>query len=200
MPRVCPGTSVILAPVVTLPKRRSSDCDSARLPSIIDGLSISVCHVNGSACHAMSPRAMASSIVLRSAGRSLLQILEEQPRAGASTHSAACRRRSRRAQSRWPAGRTCSKYLVHDVVLRIDESGIEVALEHHQHALHARIRCGGLRSRCQRGARPQRHAHSRGCHRLHKIAALHRRTSSRTNQRECTTRDLIRSACDTLHP
>ena len=37
MPRVWPGTSVILAPVVTLPKRRSSDWDSARLPVIIDG-------------------------------------------------------------------------------------------------------------------------------------------------------------------
>ena len=67
MPRVWPGTSVILAPVVTLPKRRSSDCASARLPSIIDGLNISVCHVNGNACQAMSPRAIASSIVLRSA-------------------------------------------------------------------------------------------------------------------------------------
>ncbi len=67
MPRVCPGTSVIFAPVVTVPKRRSSDCASARLPSIIEGLNISVCHVNGSACQAMSPRAIASSIVLRSA-------------------------------------------------------------------------------------------------------------------------------------
>ena len=35
-PRVWPGTSVILAPVVVRPKRRSSDCDRPMPPEIID--------------------------------------------------------------------------------------------------------------------------------------------------------------------
>ena len=55
-PRVWPGTSVILAPEVTVPKRRSSDCEMPSAPSISDRLKISLHHVKGSACQAMSPR------------------------------------------------------------------------------------------------------------------------------------------------
>ena len=52
-PRVCPGTSVILAPVVFVPKRRSRDCEIPIAPEISVGSINSVCQVNGSACHAM---------------------------------------------------------------------------------------------------------------------------------------------------
>jgi hypothetical protein len=59
MPRVWPGTSVILAPVVMRPKRASSECESAMPAEIMLGSIISVCQLKGMACHAMSPWAMA---------------------------------------------------------------------------------------------------------------------------------------------
>jgi hypothetical protein len=68
MPRVWPGTSVILAPVVVRPKRASSDCERAMPAEIMEASIISVCQLKGRACHAMSPWAMACSMRRRSWG------------------------------------------------------------------------------------------------------------------------------------
>ena len=55
MPRVWPGTSVILAPVVVRPKRASSEWEKAMPAEIIEASIISVCQLKGMACQAMSP-------------------------------------------------------------------------------------------------------------------------------------------------
>ena len=68
MARVCPGTSVILPAMVFLPKRASSSCDRLSPYRNSEASMSSLCAVSGSACHAMSPAAIASSIRLRSLG------------------------------------------------------------------------------------------------------------------------------------
>src|SRR5580700_2769205 len=64
-PIVCPGTSVIFAPAVVRPNRESSDFENPRQPVIMDLSINSVCQLNGRACHAISPAAIAASIFLR---------------------------------------------------------------------------------------------------------------------------------------
>ena len=79
-------------------------------------------------------------------GLSLLQILEEQPRSG-SPHVAPLALGVRGARSLNGLRKVLIEVFMNDVVLRIDKAGIEVTLEHHQHALHPRIGSRRLRSR-----------------------------------------------------
>src|SRR6478752_924545 len=61
MPRVWPGTSVILAQVVIRQKRASSECDREMLDEIMSESIISLCQLKGMACQLMSPWEMACS-------------------------------------------------------------------------------------------------------------------------------------------
>ena len=67
IPRVCPGTSVILAAIVRLPNRASSRWDRLSPNRNRDASMFSLNRLNGRACQATSPASIAASIRLRPA-------------------------------------------------------------------------------------------------------------------------------------
>ncbi len=172
MPRVWPGTSVILAPVVTTPKRRVEGLRNGQtafdhglaehlgLPgegqSVPGDVTAGDCLLHGFAI----------------GGRGLFEVFIEQPRAG-GPHIAALARGICCAGNLDCLGKEFLEVsLVDDVILRIDESGVEVALEHDQYALDGGVGRGLLGVEGKRRAEQQ--AGSGGGGGLYKFAAFHR--------------------------
>ena len=123
------------------PKRLSSVFEKPIAPVTNEGVSSSLCQVKGSACQAMSPRAMACSMRLRVRRSRPVPGIRKAARSRWSTHSV----------PRLSGGGCCEsldgvrimlvEILPHHRRLRVDETDVEMAFEHHEDALHFRIGC-----------------------------------------------------------
>ena len=147
IPREWPGTSVIFAPVVLRLKSAVERLREAEAPAINEGSTVSVCQEKGSACQAISSARDGVLHPLAFGGAGLFEILVEKPRAGSPNVAVG----SGSGLAQFGGGldrqrKILREILVHHVGLGIDEAGIEMAFEHHQHALDARVgRLLGLR-------------------------------------------------------
>ena len=157
-----------------MPKRRSSTCDSDT-PAFDHGL----------AHHLRLPRerqrvpcnvAARNRVFHRLAvrRRGLFQVLVEQPRS-CGPHVAALALGICRPRHLDRPRKIFREIFPHHVGLCIDKPGVKVALEHHQHAAHAKIRLRVVCAQRHARSRRQQQTGSGRRHRLHKIAALHAR-------------------------
>ncbi len=137
MPRVWPGTSVILAPVVLRPKRWSSDWESAIAPEMSDGSISSVCQLNGSRVPGDEAGRDGLLHFLALIGGGLLEIFVEEP--GAGRPSVVGVVGAFAAVELFGGvdgfGEKFVEIAVDDVGLRVDEASVEVAFEDDEDAL-----------------------------------------------------------------